>query len=226
MVTFVVHTPAPVYQPLAIAIPTPDTPEVKSPIQTVSTWRREKKEELAAFGPDESHVYTSDLECACCEIFIGKDHYEQELYLYPLWQEELKLAKGRLTYDRLVVVRLCGGCARERFGLSEDVQVFDHTVWQQETYISPYRVDQVATLLHQQVGVVLWLTWWLTRHGHSIPPWHHWAQWFSPLVLPERRMHTSTMRPRQERPQTMTQLKQTLASLGTLRTPPSSQVAC
>jgi hypothetical protein len=229
MVTKVVHTSRPLaaYQPLTISTPTPDTPEVKSPIQSVHAWRQQKKMEVGAFGPDEQHVFTSDLECACCEIFIGKDHYEQELYLYPLWWEEVKLAKGYLTYDHLVVVRLCGSCARSRMCLSDDLQVFDHTVWQIETSISLYRVKLVTQCLQHQVGFVLWLSYWLKRYGHTIPPWHWWTQWISPLVLPGRVTLQDNPTPKkQEQSSTRTQLKQALARLGTLQPAPDVQVAC
>jgi hypothetical protein len=169
MVTLSVQTPNPTVS-LGIPIPTSDTSEsLASPLQSVHAWRADKKAEQGAGFLEEQHIYASDLECACCEIHIGKDYYEQKLYLYPVYQEEVKLKGGYRSYE-LAVFQLCGDCA-ERKGLSDELLLFDHTIWQTTNYISTYQTRFAARQLEKQMRAI-------PASALSIVPLPRW-QWFA-----------------------------------------------
>src|SRR6266702_5636421 len=160
---------------LTVKKPLPTIKEViASPVMSVKKWREQLAMERAAGTYEDKSTLVSDLSCDSCQIFIGRDHEEQELYLFPLLRQYAKLRNGYRFYEH-AVFHLCGDCAGRK-GLPASMMFFGHTVWQTRRVVFKDEVTRAENLLYSQV-MGLW------RMKQPLPPWSWWSQWIPPLVL-------------------------------------------
>lgn len=84
-------------------------------VMRVGDWRAQKKmDEAAGVKTNASKLLVPWFTCDLCCIGIGPNHEEQYLYLYPVYDERVKLrgkTAQRIDYD---VFKICGDCARRK----------------------------------------------------------------------------------------------------------------
>src|SRR5947209_8536447 len=100
-------------------IPIPNLSELfKSPVESVKEWRANRK---ASEGAGEQvAVLIKYFTCDICDIGIGPNQYEKEMYFHPIFQKkETSIDDERIVKAQCLMV--CGRCAAYKHRmLSED----------------------------------------------------------------------------------------------------------
>lgn len=93
-------------------------PLLSAKVETVKGWREQAKAERdAGIEGGGQHQYTILIQffkCDLCRICIGRDYYEQELYLYPVYHQKERISDDPTYYDEPRFLHICGGCAARR----------------------------------------------------------------------------------------------------------------
>jgi hypothetical protein len=84
------------------------------PVQRPRDWKREKDAELSAGLEESGHILVKSNLCSLCNIGIGPNHVEQEIYLYPIYQKSMWDANDNWVYVENQWIFCCGHCARHK----------------------------------------------------------------------------------------------------------------
>jgi hypothetical protein len=142
-------------------------------VMRVGDWRAQKKMDTAAgVETNASKLLIPWFTCDLCCIGIGPNHEEQCLYLYPVYDEKVKLYgkhAQKIEYD---VFKICGDCAkRKNRDLPEWLCVAEPGCWEQmsrvkvKTYIDTMCNPWFFTLLY-----VISQGWSLRAFLSAFPP--------------------------------------------------------
>ena len=130
-------------------------------LQSTKDWRAEKKAEHSAY--QETRALVDFFSCDICGIGMGPGHYEQEVYLYPVYEcimcilDDEDYSETHIFLDCLTV---CGTCAgRKRLA---DLHLVVSSCQWQESYT---RLLKEVSTLAQAWRALLWLLWPPTRNG-------------------------------------------------------------
>lgn len=131
----------------------------ESPVETTKGWRHYKSAEKSA-GMESAcdQVLVKYFTCDLCEIGIGPDHHEQELYFLPIVEGKECLV-DTVTIIKHKCLQICGGCARNRH-LSEEHCIIPETLWGDALKASlETLLDGVKQLLTQVEMVLATMTY-------------------------------------------------------------------
>lgn len=105
------------------------------PIESRRERHQQKQAEEGAFGTQDDHILMSLFFCETCQVGIGPDHVEQELWLYHATC--VTIAIGEIpTYFEDAYLRICGGCAK-RYRLPEKDCLVHPEYWLTTILIEP-----------------------------------------------------------------------------------------
>ncbi len=143
--------------------PLPDTMILwASPVQSVSAWRKQAKAEKGAgFTSNQSRVLIKSFQCSICSVWIGKNHTEQELYLLPVVNQDIRIRDDppeRPTHFDYALLYACGDCARRR-QLPESHLVVPASTWETVTVLTTKRIQPAIEKFEQKVLPALCTQW-------------------------------------------------------------------
>jgi hypothetical protein len=89
-----------------------ESPQRKYSVMRVRDWRaQDKMERAAGHETNTGSVMTDWFTCDLCRIGIGPNHCQQEVYLYPVYDQKAKLHGEGLGYVASDILHICGECA-------------------------------------------------------------------------------------------------------------------
>ena len=94
------------------------------PIESRKERHQQKRAEEDAFGQQEEGILFPYYQCKCCEICIGPNYVEQQLYIYVTKEgEQLYLGDTLTEFKAGTLLNICGDCARRRNLLASDCMI-------------------------------------------------------------------------------------------------------
>ncbi len=145
-------------------------------VQPVSAWRRQAKAEKGAgFVSNQSYILIPSFQCSICEVWIGRRHTEQELYLLPVINQDICVGDDepeQPTHFDYALLYACGYCARRR-QLPESHLVVPASTWETVTLLKPKDIQPQVQRFEQEVLPGLCTEWGVsyeTVMAHLHPP--------------------------------------------------------
>jgi hypothetical protein len=113
------------------------------PVQRPRDWKRERDAEQSAGIEESGHILVETNKCSLCNIGIGPNHIEQEMYLYPIYRKSMWDGDDNWVFVEGSCVFCCGGCARHRKrNLSDDFLLIDYRRSRLEKEEGDLSIDQ------------------------------------------------------------------------------------
>jgi hypothetical protein len=111
-------------------------------------------EKAAGHETNTSKIMTDWFVCDLCRIGIGPNHCQQEVYLYPVYDQKAKLHGEGLGYVASDILHICGECAMWKSrDLPEWLCCIGAWAWETDRLTNYYqtRSRREAAALHVEV---------------------------------------------------------------------------
>lgn len=127
----------------------------KYSVMPVRDWRaQDKMEKAAGRQTNTSKIMTDWFTCDLCRIGIGPNHCQQEVYLYPVYDQKAKLHGEGLGYVASDILHICGECATWKSrALPEWLCCIGPWAWETDRLVDYYQATsrREAAVIHLEV---------------------------------------------------------------------------